>query len=212
MIARKSNKMNYYSDTIEEKLSVISDIIYHSSGIRDLEFWCFDNYYEGKNLVDKFYNNNCSTKGQEKFEENINNFKSEEYQEDYRTEYRRTEYRKGAAESLDKIIDYVPMVCGKDVDKFLKELSLFDGYRFVIKLSSIQFFDEIKNKDNSWEITNAYLKVSPELVKCIRAYWMDKRNLPVVDGLILIRQEDLKETLKNIPKDIEWVKYVMGVG
>ena len=199
MIARKSNKMKYYPDTVEEKLSIIYDIIYHSSGIRDLEFWYFEGYYDGKYLVDKFYNNNCSAKGQERFEEIINSFQREDY-------------RKYAEESLNKIIDSIPMVCGKEVDKLLKELSLFEGYRFFIKLSSIQFFDEIESDNSSWGITNAYLKVSPELVKCIRAYWMDKRNLPVVDGLILTNQKDLKETLENIPKDIEWVKYVMGVG
>ena len=41
---------------------------------------------------------------------------------------------------------------------------------------------------------------------------MNKRNLPIVDGLILTNQKDLKETLENMPKDIEWVKYIMGVG
>lgn len=198
MIDRKSNKMKYYLDTVEEKLSIISDIIYHSSGIRDLEFWYLEGYYEGKSLVDKFYNINCSVKGQKRFEEKINSFQQEEC-------------RNYVFNTLDKIINSIPMVCEKEVDKLLEDLSSFDGYKFFIKLNSIQFFEEIKGKNHSWEITNAYLKVTPELVKCIRAYWFDKKNLPVIDGLILITQEDLKETLENIPKDIEWVKYVMGM-
>lgn len=71
--------------------------------------------------------------------------------------------------------------------------------------------DNKKQIEEYWQVDSPRLRVSEELVLCLRSFWLNEKDLNIIQGKITMSWHELKDLCERIPRDIKWLEFVMGV-